>query len=259
MSDDIAAHRFIFIGGLHRSGTSLLHRMIRNHPEVSGFTETGAPEDEGQWLQDVYPTARVYGGPGLFAFSPEAHLTETSPLATPHHGEKLFSQWAKHWDVNQQVLVEKSPPNLIRARFLQQLFPSSRFVFLLRHPIAVSLATAKWLESPLARLLEHWNCAHHAFLEDLPSISHAHVLRYEDLLTEPEATMHKLWDFLQLSPAPLQEALTPAINDHYFAQWENIIPTRPKLRERLSELEQLPAYFGYSLHSPYVLTQPNHH
>lgn len=259
MAEGIDSHRFIFIGGLHRSGTSLLHRLIRSHPQVSGFTGTDAPEDEGQWLQDVYPTARVYGGPGLFAFAPDAHLTEDSTLATPHHAERLFAQWAQHWDTQKPNLVEKSPPNLIRARFLQALFPNSRFVFLLRHPAAVSLATSKWVESPLARLLEHWNSAHHTLLEDLPKLGRAHIMRYEDLLADPTATTRKLWDFLELPPAPLNEALTPSINEHYFASWENIIAGRPKLRERLPALEELPAYFGYHFRTPYVALQPSHH
>ena len=33
----------------------MLARMLAEHPEVSGFADTGAPADEGQHLQDVYP------------------------------------------------------------------------------------------------------------------------------------------------------------------------------------------------------------
>ena len=45
----------VFVGGLHRSGTSLVHRCLASHPAVSGFSDTGVPEDEGQHLQTVYP------------------------------------------------------------------------------------------------------------------------------------------------------------------------------------------------------------
>ena len=45
----------VFVGGLHRSGTSLVHRCLALHPAVSGFSGTGVPEDEGQHLQTVYP------------------------------------------------------------------------------------------------------------------------------------------------------------------------------------------------------------
>ena len=69
-------HRFVFLAGLHRSGTTLLARLLASHPEVSGFSDTGVPADEGQHLQTVYPAAAVYGGPGRFGFAPEAHFTE---------------------------------------------------------------------------------------------------------------------------------------------------------------------------------------
>ena len=48
-------HTYVFVGGLHRSGTSLLARSLEAHPSVSGFRDTGVPEDEGQHLQSVYP------------------------------------------------------------------------------------------------------------------------------------------------------------------------------------------------------------
>src|SRR5207249_5367403 len=61
-------HRFVFVGGLHRSGTSLMARTIAGHPEVSAFTGTGVPEDEGQHLQTVYPKPSARQQAGRFAF-----------------------------------------------------------------------------------------------------------------------------------------------------------------------------------------------
>ena len=54
--------KFVFICGLHKSGTSLLFRILRDHPDMSGFTNTGVPKDEGQHLQSVYPPAWRFGG-----------------------------------------------------------------------------------------------------------------------------------------------------------------------------------------------------
>ena len=39
--------------------------------------------------------------------------------------------------MSEPVLVEKSPPNLVRTRFLQALFPDARQIVVTRHPIAV--------------------------------------------------------------------------------------------------------------------------
>ena len=51
---------FIFLAGHHRSGTSLLHEIIKEHPLISGFSNTGVPEDEGMFLQNVYEPAKTY-------------------------------------------------------------------------------------------------------------------------------------------------------------------------------------------------------
>src|SRR5918992_4047803 len=106
------SHRFVFIGGLHRSGTFPLFRCLREHPLLSGFNDTGASEEEGQHLQSVYAPAIAYGGPGRFGFHPGAHLTEASDLVTADNKLRLFEEWKAYWDLSKPVLLEKSPPNL---------------------------------------------------------------------------------------------------------------------------------------------------
>src|ERR1700750_2972722 len=75
-------HPFVFLAGLHRSGTTLLARLLAAHPEISGFSGTDAPADEGQHLQSVYPAAKEYGGAGRVGPAAEADLTETQPLGS---------------------------------------------------------------------------------------------------------------------------------------------------------------------------------
>jgi hypothetical protein len=236
-------HRFVFICGLHRSGTSLAHRLLAAHPQVSGFHDTGAPEDEGQHLQSVYPPARQFGGPGKFCFSPDAYLTERSPLVTEANRRKLFEQWSRYWDVSKPVLIEKSPPNIIRSRFLQAMFPESYFIFLVRHPIAVSLATQKWSKTQLPELMKHWELAHAAMLEDRKHLKHHLLLRYEDFVADPQSALADIYQFLGLPPAPLSEPVTDSINQEYFAKWE-------ENREVLQCT--LPERFGYRLEAPYI-------
>ncbi len=169
-------HRFVFLAGLHRSGTTLLARLLAAHPDVSGFSGTGVDADEGQHLQTVYPAAKVWGGPGRFGFAPEAHFTEEQ--ATEEKARKLYEEWAPHWDLARPLLLEKSPPNLLKTRFLQALFPGSSFVVVVRHPIPVSIATAKWRRTRrLGRLFEHWLRCHEIFEADSRELERVHVIR----------------------------------------------------------------------------------
>jgi hypothetical protein len=53
------------------------------------------------------------GGPGKFAFEPEAHLTEESALLTDENKAKLAFEWFSYLDLSKRFLLEKSPPNII--------------------------------------------------------------------------------------------------------------------------------------------------
>ena len=214
-------HRFVFLAGLHRSGTTLLARLLAAHPGVSGFSGTGVDADEGQHLQTVYPPAKVWGGPGRFGFAPEAHFTEEQ--ASPEKARTLFEEWAPHWDLSRPVLVEKSPPNLLKTRFLQALFPGSRFVVIVRHPIPVSIPTARWRGTRrYDRMIEHWLRCHDVFEADRPHLERVHVLTYEELVREPEATLRATFEFLELEPIAPSEPVQGGANEKYFRQWDEM-------------------------------------
>ncbi|MGO9085967.1 MAG: sulfotransferase family protein [Candidatus Sulfotelmatobacter sp.] len=222
---------------------------MREHPLISGFRDTGVPEDEGQHLQTVFLPAKSHGGPGRFGFVPEAHLTEKSALITPQNRQRLFQEWSKHWDLSKPCLLEKSPPNLIRTRFFQGLFPSSHFIVITRHPVAASLATRKWANSSLELLIEHWVHCHNLFELDRPLLHHVHVLKYEDLIQATETEVHKIYKFLNLSPHPSQP-LNPRGNEPYFQQWAQFSSDttgRALVSEIVSKYENKVRRYGYSV------------
>jgi hypothetical protein len=73
--------KYIFICGLHRSGTSILYKIIGSSPKISNHTDTNVPEDEGQHIQSVYPPAYTYGGPGKFCMNEQCYYIEDSELS----------------------------------------------------------------------------------------------------------------------------------------------------------------------------------
>ena len=254
MGFDPARHRLLFVGGLHRSGTTLLADLIAAHPQVSGFANTGVPADEGQHLQDVYPTARAYGGPGRFGLAPDAHMTETHELVSPDRRARLLAAWEPHWDLAKAVLVEKSPPNLIRTRFLQAVFPGATFAIVVRHPIPVTLATARWRGTrQLGPLVEHWLRCHEQFAVDEPSLEHVQVVRYEELVDDAEKCVQRIWATVGLEAAPVETRVAPGSNEAYFEQWR-ALKRQPAVRAYLAlteaRYERRVKRFGYSLRDP---------
>ncbi len=245
----------VFVGGLHRSGTSLIGKQIAAHPDASGLTGTGAWEDEGQKIQDVYPTAKQNGGYGRFALAAASHLTEASPLCVERSRERLLDAWRPFWDMSKDLLVEKSPPNLLMTRFLQRLFPEARFIMVVRHPIAVSLSTRKWANrTSLSSLMDNWLQAHETFLGDVPLVDRLLITEYEKLIAQPDHAFAEMSDFLELDSPIVPVGIRPDLNAGYARQWDQLLE-KSSVRGRLSGARRVArsyadrvAHYGYDLH-----------
>ena len=250
---DIDGSRFLFIGGLHRSGTSIVHRLLREHPGTSGFNGTPAPEDEGQHLQSVFPPAKRFGGTGRFAFAKEARLFEASACASESQRRQLLREWGAYYDLTKTVLLEKSPPNLIRGRFLQATFPGARFLFIIRHPIPVSYATQKWSNTSILELLLHWCVAHRIMLDDLQYLHRVMIVRYEDLVSRPLSLLKEICHFAELADFAPRETISDH-NERYFSQWKRDMNTVPVKLEDVFDVERgIIATFGYRISDPFVM------
>ena len=265
-----ADQRLVFVGGLHRSGTTPFTSQLAVHELISGLTDTGVTEDEGQLLQDVYPRGRAHGGPGRFAFTPGAHLTEASPLATPENAARLLRAWEPYWDLSRPVLLEKSPPNLVMFRFLQALFPGSSMILVMRHPVVVALATQKWTKvasrnwrhaSDLPSLVSHWLAAHAIVREDAPHVERLLTVRYEDVVADAPAAMERVRGFLDLPTRIPTDSWKASHNHRYQEMWDAMRTGSRAERRRRRAIEERHAEsiasYGYDVddlttHRPWV-------
>ncbi len=260
-------HRHVFVGGLHRSGTTPLAAVLADHPQVSGLADTGVLENEGIFLQDVYPQLRQLGGMGRFAFNDKAHLTEESALATPATAKRLFAAWSPYWDLTRPVLVEKSPNNMLMAGFLQKVFPGSRMVVMVRNPIVVALAMAKWDPLVITRkgrrrvgfegYVRHWVHAHEIVRQDASRLGGMLVVRYEDLVSHPDRELERIRQFLELAGPIPSHRITGGRSDGYADRWKAMATGGPVQRRRRRRVEQQWGEtirdFGYDLETLQVV------
>lgn len=206
----------IFISGLHRSGTTYLSKLIGKNEKISSFTYTGYPKDEGQFIQNLIPIDEICIAPGRFAFNPDSHLTEESLLLAKR--EVLINDWNKYWDQSKHFFLEKSPPNIVRTRFLQEVFPNSKFITIIRHPIAVSYATKKWTNDFfLEKLLKHWIIAHKIYMEDRKYLKNELFISYEDFEESIDQTLSKINSFLGIEINNDHKFVNQ--NEFYFDLW----------------------------------------
>jgi hypothetical protein len=50
--------------------------------------------------------------------------------------EFIKKEWRKYWNLNSLILLEKSPPNIIRAKSIEKIFKPAYFILLHRNPYA---------------------------------------------------------------------------------------------------------------------------
>jgi len=223
-------HIFVFIGGTHKSGSTLLTSLLSAAPEVSSFSGTGAPMDEGQWLQDVLSPDVNYGEL-LFGLSDEPYLNETNCHNYPNAAQRLFKCWSPYWDLRRSHLVEKSPMNVIRTRFLQDIFPVSMFVVTIRDPKKSYMAAKKNMPLISPELyFENWVRIYSTYHREAVNLQKTILVRFESLLSAPDHERCQLNMALRVSMDKWDEQLLKKECDEAYAQaWnEHIDPASEK-------------------------------
>ena len=219
----------VFVIGLHRSGTTLLARCLAKHSSCSGFSDTGAPMDEGQFLQSVIRgvDGGILDAVGSVGLKPKMRLPERSELATQDNADKLWREWSAHWDLEKKFLIEKSPGNISKTRLLQYYFPSARFIVITRHPIEQVMAIRKWAgNKTYAQHFLNWVAAHYFLYQDMKYLKNKHVVKYEELVTDPEGVLSELFSFLG---ADIEAATAVGVNSkttRYMEMYRNLLEDR---------------------------------
>lgn len=197
----------LFVLSLPRSGSTLVQRVLAAHDEVST-----APEP---WviLPQVY-AMRERGAFAEYGQVPAARALREFAQRLPG-GEQAYREELRRFLLSLYetasggrgaYFLDKTPRYHFVIEDLFRIFPDARFVFLWRNPLSVvSSIVETWAGG--AWTLERW---HGDLFDGLARLvegfeRHADascVVRYEDLVGEPEDAWGRIFDYLDLSFDP---------------------------------------------------------
>jgi tetratricopeptide (TPR) repeat protein len=186
----------IFIVGMPRTGTTVLERILGNHPSVASAGELNAfahaLAEAGDLFVTTPPTAAMVERlAGIdFAAAGREYLARTGSRYGPH-----------------THLVDKNPLNVFHAGFIARALPQARIVCLVRDPVDACFSNLKELFAgdayaysyDLRELADHalrFNALVAHWSRALPGRFLA--VRYEDLVTDPARSAEAVMAFCGL-------------------------------------------------------------
>ena len=201
-----------FLIGCYNSGTTLLASLLGAHPEISAL------HTEGQFLTDQFQ-ADYELGLGRMWHLREDRFRLTESDAGPD-ADRIKKEWGVRLDRSRPVLLEKSPPNTPRTRWLQEHFENAHFVSIVRNGYAVAEGIVRKGEPhhraggwTIEEAAHQWRRSIEVVREDAPHLHRLHWMRYEDLASAPVQTLTAITEFLGVGPY-LEEYLPGTVEVH---------------------------------------------
>lgn len=156
------------------SGSTILWKLLSTSGNVSSLPT------EGQFLPAVEPVMRA------------RPWVKEHALPWP----QIKATWDTHWDQDKPVLLEKSPPNIIRTAEIVCHFKPVKFVIMVRNPYAHAeglMRRNNWTATRAARF--SMMCLG-TQLQNSRQLDDALVLTYESLVADPQDACVRLQAFL---------------------------------------------------------------
>ncbi|MDB5255500.1 MAG: sulfotransferase [Chitinophagaceae bacterium] len=192
--------KWVFIAGCPNSGTTLLHEILAQHPAI------GSMPEEGQFCTDQLISPYSLGVSRVWMQKIDFFYLNDETGSSKININKLKRQWALHYDdVSKPILIEKSPTNAVRLRWLQKHFSKSYFIGIYRNGYAVSKGIAGKTGCPLEDAVLQWKGSNEIMLEDFAHLHRKLMISYEELTEQPVETMLKIASFLSITPLPNEQ------------------------------------------------------
>lgn len=188
----------VFIGGVPRSGTTLMRAMLDAHPEVRCGEETRVIPRllgmRGQWAKSQKESQRLIEG-GLSDSVIDSAVSAFIIEVIAKHGEAA------------PRLCNKDPFTLKSSVYLARLFPNSKFILMVRdgravvHSIITRRVTISGFDLKSYRgCLQKWNQALESMYFQCLKVGPSRCLPvyYEQLVLHPRDTAEKVLQFLDI-------------------------------------------------------------
>ena len=104
---------------------------------------------------------------------------------------KVKSIWHKYWDLSKPILLEKSPPNIIRVDKIKQHFNKVKFICLVRNPYAQIQSNLRRYNTDI-KLAATDYIKYLKFQKENLNKYDSILIKYEDLTEKPEIEKEKI-------------------------------------------------------------------
>ena len=165
---------YIFILCPPFSGSTLLWKLVSTSPAVSSLPK------EGQFLPEVREIMRHE------PWNPE----------TRYPWERIKAVWEQYWDRDKPLLVEKSPPHIIRTNAIIEHFDPIYFIVMVRNPYAHTEGLMRRSNWGAQRAAEFSVRCLRQQAENAEKLDRTLTLTYEELVSDPAAVSSRIQTFI---------------------------------------------------------------
>ena len=197
----VRKHTWCFIVGCNNSGTSLLQGVLQNSGQVSTF-----PHEGQRYTRALLPATRRGHERVWSEYVDELRLGSEDSVRP---ARRLVHDWMRKLSPPvRPTIVEKTTANAVRMPWLQQAFPNSCFIGLVRNGYAVTEGISRKGRKSIERGALHWSLVNEWMLDDASQIERFTLVKYEDLVSNPAEMSAHLAEFLSLDVQGLARATT---------------------------------------------------
>ena len=245
----LKAHKWCFIVGCNNSGTSLLQNLLESSGLISTFPH------EGQRYTNVLTRASRRGYERVWSeFNQDLKLTGNDSLdCVP----RLLHDWMTELPLPiKEIILEKTTANAVRLTWLQEAFPRSCFIGLVRNGYAVTEGISRKGEKSVERGARHWNLINKIMLQDSENLDNYLQIRYEDLVEEPQNVIEQIAEMIsqdsdELNKEIKRQFVLNAVADSSMVNIRNYNDesiarlSHEEIRKIHNEAMEMLDYFGY--------------